>query len=256
MGITIHTAPGHPEIDTLCHHLASEGVPPEARLIYRSRNSVYTLTLPDGSEVNIKAFKVPQGLNPFIYTMLRKSKAERSFINSLHLTQLGIKVPEPLGYVEVRHGVRLAESYYISRQLKAEDIRHWEDKPDNEPLLRALAQEIVKFHKEGVWHKDFSPGNVLYTVANDGKYTFYYIDLNRMRFGVRDKATLMKMFRAVNIESENETARLGRYFGEAAGVDPEATEQEARRQLRNFLARKRRLHAIKDAVMPWRKHKK
>ena len=250
MAITIHTTPGHPEIDSLCRRLAEEGVPPEAKLIYRARNSVYTLALSDGTEVNIKAFKVPRGLNPYIYSFIRKSKARRSFINSLRLMQHGLNAPEPLGYVEVRRGPRLAESYFVSRQIKADDMRHWEEKPDSAPILHALAEEMHKFHREGVWHKDFSPGNILYTVTPDGKYRFYYIDLNRMKFGVHDRARQMKMFRAVNIESEDETARLGRYYAEAAGLDPDVYSQEARRQLRDFLSRKHKLHALKRAIFP------
>ena len=222
-------------------------------MIYKGRNRVYALTLYTGERVNIKAFKIPKALNPYIYTLIRKSKAERSYENARKLISMGFGSPEPLAYIEVHDGVRLKESYYVCRQLEAQqngahlNMRHWEEKADCEPLLRALADEIVRLQKSGVWHKDFSPGNILYTGNNTDGYRFYYIDLNRMQFNVTDKATLMRMFRAINLD-ENETRRLGRYFGEAAGLDPEKTGDTAVGELRHYLEKKRRLRALKSIV--------
>ena len=68
-----------------------------------------------------------------------------------------------------------------------------------------------------------------------------------MQFNVTDKATLMRMFRAINLD-ENETRRLGRYFGEAAGLDPEKTGDTAVGELRHYLEKKRRLRALKSIV--------
>lgn len=238
-------APGHPEAKLLAETLASKGMPPEAELIYRARNSVYSLTLPDSSVVNIKAFKEPGAINSYVYTHLRKSKARRSFENSLRLTEMGFGTPEPLAYVEITDGARLRGSFYVSRQLRADDMRHWEQKTDAEPLLRALASEMARLHTAGVWHKDFSPGNILYRPTKQGGYTFYLIDVNRMEFGVHDRDKLMDNFRAINIESHPETMRLARYYAEAQGLDPEATAREADRRLCAYLRKKQRLRSIK-----------
>lgn len=246
-GITITVNPEYPHLRALADRLASDGVPADAEMIYKGRNRVYALTLYTGERVNIKAFKIPKALNPYIYTLIRKSKAERSYENARKLISMGFGSPEPLAYIEVHDGVRLKESYYVCRQLEAQNMRHWEEKADCEPLLRALADEIVRLQKSGVWHKDFSPGNILYTGNNTDGYRFYYIDLNRMQFNVTDKATLMRMFRAINLD-ENETRRLGRYFGEAAGLDPEKTGDTAVGELRHYLEKKRRLRALKSIV--------
>ena len=63
MGVNIVINPSHPEILALAQTLATEGVPQDARLIYRARNSVYALSLPDGTAVNIKAFRPPSAPN-------------------------------------------------------------------------------------------------------------------------------------------------------------------------------------------------
>lgn len=233
-------------LDSFAASLAENGVPAEARLIYQARNRVYAYTLPDGREVNIKAFKVPRALNPYIYTLLRKSKARRSYENSERLRGMGFHSPAPLAYVEVRSGVRLRESYFVSEQLKADDMRHWETKPDCAPLLEALAAEMVRLCDAGVWHKDLSPGNILYTRNSSGGYLFSYIDLNRMKFGVGREKIYRRMFRAVNIESMDETMRLGRLFGLAAGIDPMDAATEAGRQLQAYRDKKRRLRALKN----------
>lgn len=248
MRVTAMVADGHPEIECLVKTLVADGVPDDARIIYRGRNRVYALKLADGSEVNIKAFKIPRVLNPYIYTVLRKSKARRSYENSLQLLSYGIRVPEPLAYIEIRNGLKLGRSYYISRQIEAQNMRDWDDKPDTEPLLRALAREIVKIQQAGVLHKDFSPGNVLYTGNQTDGYTFYYIDLNRMKFGVHDHARLMGMFRAISLDPD-QTGRLARYYGEAAGIDPELAEREGRAALQNYLDKKSRLRRLKKMFL-------
>ncbi len=247
MSVTVKITPGHPEIEHLIHALVHNGVPESARLIYKGRNRVYALTIADGTEVNIKAFKIPRILNPYIYTLLRKSKARRSYENSVKLLKLGINVPEPLAYIEIRNGIRLGKSYYICRQIEALNVRDWDTKPDTEPLLRALAADIVHIHNAGVLHKDFSPGNVLYTGNEAEGYTFYYIDLNRMQFGVHNHKKQMEMFRAINLDYE-QTAKLARYYGEAAGTDPDKTELEGRNALKKYLDKKDRLRRLKKTL--------
>lgn len=247
MSVTIKTDNSNELINQLAETLAKNGVPEQAKRIYKGRNSVYSLKLADGSEVNIKAFKIPRGLNPYIYTLFRKSKARRSYENSLRLLEMNIRVPLPLGYVEVRKGINLTRSYYISRQIEADNMRDWEKKPNVESLLRALAKEIVRFHECGVLHKDFSPGNILYTGNQTDGYMFYYIDLNRMTFDVHNHRRLMTMFKAINLNPE-ETARIGRYYGEAAGIGADVAEKEAREALQTYFDKKSRKRRLKKLL--------
>lgn len=234
------------QLRQLVEEITHNGVPDDAAVIYKGRNTVYALKRGDDN-INIKAFHRPSLFNAFVYTLFRKSKADRSFANASRLIQLGINSPTPIGYGEERDRHRLLRSYYFSNQLASQNMRDWEQKPDCEPLLRAFAQEIVKLHQAGVWHKDFSPGNILYTGNADEGYTFYYIDLNRMKFDVTDRAKLMSMFRAINL-SHAETERIARYYAEAAGLNPDETARVALNELDKYLAGKRRKRWLKKLL--------
>ncbi len=247
MRTTIVVNPDYRQMTRLAETLAGKGVPPEAECIYRGRNRIYRLVY-EGVEVNIKAFRVPGNIKSYIYGAMT-SKARRSYDNSVRLQELGFNVPDPIAYVEIHDGPALKESYYVCRQLHAKDVRLWENMPDNEPLVRAVALELSRLHKAGVWHKDFSPGNVLYTGNAASGYKMYLIDVNRMQFGVTSKRSLMDNFRAINIVPE-ETERLARYYAEYMGLDPDATSREALRVLRRFLRKKDILHGLKRIVKP------
>lgn len=218
----------NPQTSKLTHFLEDitvHGISFDTTVIYHGRNTVYT-TIQQGVHLNIKAFKRPGFLNSVIYTTFRKSKAHRSYINALELIRLGFNTPQPIGFGEEINGLKLGRSYYISKQIEAQNIRNWEDKPDCDALLKALAGEMARLHKAGVWHKDFSGGNVLYTFDRENGYTFFYVDLNRMQFGVTSHRKLMSMFRDMN-HSATETERIARYYAQETHQDPDIIVKEA-----------------------------
>ena len=217
--------PSMPQMAAFIEQLGREGIPHDSTIIYRGRNTVYTTNI-KGNKLNIKVFKKPNSFNAYIYTTLRKSKAHRSYLNALRLLDLGINTPQPIGYGEVIDKHKLTYSYYVSEQIDVQNIRNWEEKADCEPLLRALAKEIIKFHQAGVWHKDFSGGNILYSGNEVTGYKFYYVDLNRMEFGVKSRRKLMTMFRDMN-HSAIETEKIARYYAQETGEDPDKIVQEA-----------------------------
>lgn len=218
--------------------ITQKGAPNDAHVIFSQRNKVYTLKYGD-EKLNIKAFRLPNFINAFIYTTLRKSKAYRSYHNACKLIELGFLTPKPIGYGEERSGLKLQHSYYISQHIEAQNLRKWQEKPDCDTLLRAFAKEIVRLHQAGVWHKDFSPGNIIYTGNSSNGYEFFYIDLNRMQFDVKSRNKLMSMFRAINLDP-TETERLARYYAEEAGENPETIIQEALKQLEGYFREQRR----------------
>lgn len=223
-----------------------ESRPQGARVIYAGRNLLYRADI-GGVPVVVKEFRKPNLINSFVYTTLRESKARRSFENALTMLRLGFLTPQPIAYAEVREGLRLMKSIYVCAELTdAHEMRHWEDFDNADTLLPAFSKEIWRLHSMGVLHKDFSPGNILYTGDAESGYRFYYVDLNRMKFGVRKDARLMSMFRAINL-SERETARLARLYAKYAGKEEERTVREAEAALAGYLrkrARKRRLKKL------------
>ncbi len=231
----------------LIQAIAAHGVPAEANEIYHARNSVYAYSCKDGTCLCIKDFHTPSAINSLIYTHLRRSKARRSYENARRLISMGFDTPDPVAYIEVHCGMRLTRSYYICRQIDgAEDLRLWHlrDAAVMSPVLDALAQYMVRLHRAGVYHKDFSPGNILYR-TEDGRRRFYLIDINRMNFGVQSRKRLMDNFSRIDIESAEATADLARRYALAAGIDPETTASEAVAQLHKYLCGKHRHRMLK-----------
>lgn len=237
----IHVSARYTKIRSEIEKIIHRGVPDDAEIVYKSRNVVYRYSI-NGTPLIIKAFRAPNFFNSLVYTHLRKSKALRSYQNAKHLQELGIPTPTPIAYGEVRVDGRLRRSYYISENIEGTDLRNWEKKPDCDQLLEAFAADIVRLHRAGILHKDFSPGNILYKRRPDGTYKFHYIDLNRMVFGVHSRKRLMTMFRSINLDPE-QTRRLATLYAKAAGENPEtvcAEAAEAQAKYFALQARKRR----------------
>lgn len=218
----IQIAQGFETLRGLVERLGAGQLPEGAVCIYPGRrNQLYRFNTPEGDMV-VKRFGKPSLVNSLIYTTLRKSKAARSFLNSLHLRRLGINVPEPVAYGECRKGRRLHESFYLCRAVEGDTLRFYEMRHDCDDMLAALAREMLRFHLLGVQHKDFSPGNIIVERCRKGVYRFKYVDLNRMAFGVDDTERQMEMFSRVNY-SLMHTLRLARAYAaqnDFAGLFP------------------------------------
>lgn len=156
----------------------------EGSVIYKQRNEIRVFEV-DGTLLNVKKFKVPHFLNRIVYTFFRPSKAERSFKYALKMTELRVGTPEPIAYILTKRGGLLYESYYISKQL--ENYRTMYEFGEGgisgrEHILNALAVFTAGLHEQGVYHRDFSPGNILFKEEKGG-VNFYLVDINRVRFG-------------------------------------------------------------------------
>lgn len=252
MKIRIEIAPQYEHLRPFIADIAENGVPEErARLVYAARNRVYALTAPGGEELSVKAFRSPSFPNCYVYTHLRQSKARRSMENALRLVEMGFDTPGPVAYVECTEHGRLTRSYYISRQIAADgDLRRWLDNPLAAKAMPGAAHLLARLHREGVFHKDFTPGNIMFSALPDGTFRYDLIDLNRMQFDVHRPKRLLRNLAAIYIESEEETARFGRLYGIATGMDPDKAEAEARAQMHRFIAHKRLLKRLKHPFNP------
>ena len=154
--------------------------------LYDKRNLIKALTAPDGSLVNVKRYHVPSFLNNLIYSYgLRKPKGLRAYTYPEILLSKGIETPESIAYIEERHGGLLGYSYFISQQCPYKhelfDLGNAED-GTYEEMVAALARATAHMHDARVLHRDYSPGNVLWTKMDDG-YHFSILDINRLYFG-------------------------------------------------------------------------
>lgn len=194
MSVKTVIAPWGHDVAPLIESLQSGELPPGCRDVYKGRNHVVSTRVAD-RDINIKAFRIPNIINRLVYTTFRKSKARRSYENSLRLRNLGFDTPEPLAYVELRNGFLLGKSYFVSQQLWGfHELRSFMPGEDINRLADQLGALIARLHDVGVWVKDFSQGNILRRISDRGRYEFFMVDLNRMEFDVTDRHKLMTNF--------------------------------------------------------------
>lgn len=149
------------------------------------RNEIKLFDL-NGKTINIKSFKTPHFINKVIYSYFRKSKARRSFEFATILLEKGIGTPQPILFLENYNCFGLTSSFYASEHLKADltfrELVEIPDFPEHEKILRQFTKFCFDLHEQGIEFLDHSPGNTLIKRNNDGNYSFYLVDLNRMNF--------------------------------------------------------------------------
>ena len=188
-------------------------------VITQKRNIIKILSFMK-QKVVVKSFKIPNPINRFAYRFIRASKAKRSFINATRLRELGISTPEPIAYVEFFTPL-LERSYYISDYFDFDfEIRavlkdpHF---PDREAILREFAHFSWQLHQKGVYHIDYSPGNVLIKKEGD-RYHFSIVDVNRMKF-----ITYTDDLRFKNLSrfsaTQQDTDFIAKSYAQIAGID-------------------------------------
>lgn len=156
----------------------------EGETIYHKRNHIKVFTLPDGTRLNVKRYCTPIPINRFIYSTIRHPKAQRAYENALILARKGIPTPEPIAYtLRFEHGL-LGESYLITKQS---DLAHTFYEfghggiVGRETVLADFVHFTSELHKKGVYHKDYSPGNILFD-TRDGATVFALVDINRVAY--------------------------------------------------------------------------
>lgn len=149
------------------------------------RNKIKLFDL-EGTQINIKSFKVPNLINTIAYKYFRKSKARRSFEFANILLENKIGTPQPIAYFENSNFLGLKDSYYISEHLECDltfrELVQIPDFPENEIILRQFTRFSYDLHQKGIEFLDHSPGNTLIKKGNNGNYEFFLVDLNRMEF--------------------------------------------------------------------------
>ncbi|MCM1370218.1 MAG: hypothetical protein NC204_07605 [Candidatus Amulumruptor caecigallinarius] len=223
---------------TLIDRMLVNGVPAEAVKIYDGRNKLYKYRLPSGEMVNIKAFRRPGVLKGLIYGIFTTPKSEKSYRNACELLKLGISTPTPYAHGEKRawFGLKLEASYYVCHhEDNVEEVRFWEKWEDRDKFVEALGAEMSHLFKQGVFFRDFSPGNVL--LASRKPYKFIYVDVNRTTFNVKSRRKMMQMFKRINIVPA-ETERLARVVARNMGWNQDYTVAEALQILKKFLWKK------------------
>jgi tRNA A-37 threonylcarbamoyl transferase component Bud32 len=157
----------------------------EGQTIFKARNELKIFKY-QGLELVVKSFKTPHFINQFAYTALRASKAERAYKYALMLKNKEILTPAPVAYIEIKKFGLLFNSYFISIKSRFNrEIRELSNSqhipPEAYPVLMDFARFTAGLHQKGVFHKDYTPGNILFGKVGD-HYEFELVDLNRIKF--------------------------------------------------------------------------
>ena len=156
----------------------------EGETIYKSRNEIKVFEV-NGIMINVKQYKTPAFPNRIIYTFFRTTKAYRAYNYAIKLLSKGIETPQPIAYIRLKKTGLIHHCYFISLQSPYTRNMYEFGKGSlngRETIIRSLARFTAKLHDSGVYHKDFSPGNILFQQTVD-EVKFSLVDINRLRFG-------------------------------------------------------------------------
>jgi hypothetical protein len=225
-------------------------------ILQKGRNVIVRHILNNGEEIVIKSFKIPNFINKIIYRFLRKSKAKRSFEYATILMNKGIGTPKPIAFFECFDIVGLNESYYVSEHIKA-DLTYRElvqtDYPDGENILRQFTRFSFEMHQKGIEFLDHSPGNTLIKNQGNGNYSFYLVDLNRMKF--HDKIgfqTRMKNLSRLTPKKEM-VAIMSNEYAKLSGENENTVFETMWEFTEDFQYRFHRKKRIKKKLKFWKK---
>lgn len=212
--------------------------------IHLARNELKVIRLEEIDTV-VKAFRVPNLLNQFVYAYIRKSKAYKAFHNAQKLHDLGVATPEAIGYIEFFQFGLLKESFFISKKFDYDfTIAHIrDDQPSyKEKVLQDFAKFSYEIHKKGVWHVDYSGGNIL-VKKNDEGYAFSLVDINRMKFRPISGYEGLENFNKLWF-NEEDLSTIAKTYAKTAGLDEQKAITEILmhdRKLKNKVELKRKL---------------
>ena len=126
----------------------------------------------------------------------RGSPARRSLAAARAVLAAGLKTPLPIAVVEssaprgpawyvCRAQPHDFELRYFLRARNAGSDREAFPEVDGERLLGALGRLARRLHEAGIWHRDWTSGNVLVTWRGGEEPELALLDLNRARLGRR-----------------------------------------------------------------------
>ncbi|OCL87903.1 hypothetical protein AAX26_01000 [Aliarcobacter thereius] len=165
----------------------------DGNTIHKARNEIKVINY-ENKDFVVKSFKIPHLLNRVIYTFFRDSKAKKSYEYSLKIEKF---TPKAVGFIEFYNNFFIKDSYFISEKFEYDfTIREAlldENFPNKDDVFKTFANFTYELHENGIYHLDYSPGNILIKKDND-KFIFKIVDINRMKFLNMDLDLRMKNF--------------------------------------------------------------
>lgn len=202
------------------------------KMLYNERNVVKSFTV-EGNILVVKRYKRPNIVQRVAYTFFKKSKAERAYVFAKMMRDRGIDTPHEVAYIEIRDGLLMSDSYFVSTSCTLPALSTLLRRPDfSHDAADALASFLVKLHLKGVLHGDLNLTNILYE-EHDGRYHFALIDTNRSKFKTPTRADCLENLKRLTHDKPLMAYVIGRY-AEERGWDGERTTVEIIGRLRRF----------------------
>lgn len=157
----------------------------EGRTVYDERNKIKVFALPDGSFFNVKRYKKPIFPNRIVYAFFRTPKAVRAYRYAGIIRECGFETPTPVAYIIESNCGLLGYTYLVTLHMPGmRDFYEFGsgDTEGRRDIIDAFARYTAAMHQAGIYHKDYSPGNILFCREAEG-WKFVLVDINRMKFG-------------------------------------------------------------------------
>lgn len=167
------------EVEQILLHFEEEG-----ELVHSGRNCIKTFQTALG-KWNVKRYHRPSLFNRIVYSFFRQPKGMRAFLYPQKILEAGFETPRPVAYVEERQAGLIGFSYFISEHCSySRRFYEFGDAKIEEvaDIISAFTHFTASLHQAGIYHRDYSPGNILFDHCNDD-WHFSIVDINRMQFG-------------------------------------------------------------------------
>ena len=190
--------------------------------IHKARNELKIIEL-QGVKCVVKSFKIPHLVNRIAYSYLRDGKAKKSYLNAMRLQELDVTTPEPIGIIEFFSFGLLKESYFISKyepyDVTIREVFHHKIE-NHQEILKQFTNFTYEIHKKGVWHVDYSLGNIL--ITQDGSnYKFSLVDINRMIFKNITPEDGLKNFNKFWAKDKNDLVIIAKEYAKLTNYNEE-----------------------------------
>ncbi|RXI37242.1 hypothetical protein CRU99_12175 [Malaciobacter mytili] len=213
--------------------------------IHKARNELKVIEY-KGIRTVVKAFKIPNIVNQIVYAYFRDSKAKKSYENAIKLTALGINTPKPIGYIEFYKNFLFKQSFFISEKLDynftiREPLRDLDFK-HREIIIKKFVQFTYNLHKNNVYHKDYSAGNIL-VIKKEDSYDFSIVDINRMQFKPISLEVGLDNFAKLWLDEDSLNIIAKEYASLAQVEEQKAIDilKKCDKKLKNFVEFKRKI---------------
>lgn len=216
-------------------------------LLYDGRNKVKSFNV-NGTEMVVKRYKRPNIIQSISYTFFRKSKAFRAYLFAGMLRDRGFDTPHEVAFIEMRDGIMMSDSYFVSESCTLPALSTLLRRPDfDRSVAGSLAEFLVRLHERGVLHGDLNLTNILYDMHPDGHCKFTLIDTNRSEFRQPTHADCIENLKRLTHDEALMTYVISQY-ALIRGWDRDETVGEVIRKVKDFEKKRRRIGRIKKII--------